>query len=90
MSTQLESSIQSSVIEYAKSRGWLVEKVMKTSRNGFPDLYLLRRGVHILIEMKRPLEEPTTQQLRRHREIRNHGGTVYVFDNLDDAKKVLY
>jgi hypothetical protein len=85
----LESEVERPACVYAKSRRWLTEKIAHAGRRGFPDRYFLRDGITILIEFKRPDEEPTTQQLKRHKEIREHGGTVYVVDNLDEAMRIL-
>lgn len=77
--------IEKPAIEYAKKRGWMVEKVKSLSRNGFPDRYFLRNGRTVLVEFKAPDKPPTPQQLKRHREIREHGGEIHVIDNLDYA-----
>lgn len=84
-----ESEIEQAAMEYAESRGWMQDKIMKTSRGSFPDRWLLRNGRTILIEFKAPDESPNPKQLKRHREIREHGGEVFVCDNLDDAKRIL-
>lgn len=86
----LESELQRNAYNYALSRGWFAEKIMRARRKGFPDYYFLRNGRTVLIEFKRsPDEEPTAQQLKRHKEIREHGGEVFVVDTLDQAKGIL-
>lgn len=89
MSDLLESDIQCDAYHYALSRGWFAEKIMRTRRNGFPDYLYIRDGKVIFIEFKRPDEEPTVQQLKRHKEMREHGATVCVVDNLAEAKRIL-
>lgn len=91
MTSQIrETEVEGPARDYAKSRGWYTDKIMRTGRKGFPDHFFARQGRIILIEFKRPLEEPTIQQLKRHKELRAHGVEVFVVDNLDDARRVLF
>ena len=91
MTSQIrETEVEGPARDYAKSRGWYADKIMRTGRKGFPDHFFARQGRIILIEFKRPLEEPTIQQLKRHKELRAHGVEVFVVDNLDDARRVLF
>lgn len=73
--------------EYAERRGWIAEKVVSASRKSWPDRFFARRGVIRLVEFKRPGEEPNPQQAKRHRELRNAGVDVRVYDNLEAFKK---
>lgn len=85
----LESKIQADIIERATLRGWWIIKIVSPSRRGVCDLYALRNGRHIWIEVKRPGETPTRQQEKVHREMRDRGAEVFVVDNLDDASWIL-
>lgn len=90
MTSQIrETEVEGPARDYAKSRGWYADKIMRTGRKGFPDHYFIRAGRTILIEFKAAGEEPTTQQLKRHRELRAHGAEVFVVDNLDEARRIL-
>ena len=71
---------------YAISRGWLFEKVVSQSRKGWPDRLAIRNGRVVFVEFKKPGEEPTAQQYKRHQEIRDHGGEVVWFNTLEAAK----
>lgn len=89
--SKLESEVQSDARDYAKIRGWIALKMECKSKKGWPDFYYLRRGRHVWVEWKREdgngvLSE---QQIERHKEIVAHGGEIYVFDNLEDFKKVM-
>ncbi len=86
----LERDIERPAHQFAISRGWYAEKIMRTVRRGFPDHLFVRDGLVIFIEFKRPGEEAMPQQQRRHAELREHGASVFVIDNLDEAKRVLY
>lgn len=70
---------------YAESRGWLFEKVVSNSRRGFPDRFCARAGRVMLVEFKKPLKEPTAQQLKRHAELRAYGLEVHWIGDLEDA-----
>ena len=82
-----ESPFQSKVIKAGKAHGWLVVKVVCESENGWPDLECIRGGRTVRIETKRPDQkgELHPNQIRRHKDIRGHGGEVYVVDSLEQA-----
>lgn len=79
--------VEQPFVDYAKSRGWICEKVVSQSRRGWPDRLLVRNGRVVFAEFKRSGEEPSVQQLKRHMELRAHGAQVVWFDNLADAKE---
>ena len=81
--------IEKPASEFAITRGWWQCKFTSPTFNGVPDRLYIRNGVVIFIEYKAPDKPPTAQQLKRHREMRKHGATVYVVDNLDGAKEIL-
>lgn len=85
----LESRVESEIKKYAQSRGWWCVKFVSPGLRGVPDRLFIRRGRHVFVEIKRPGEEPTMQQLRRHRDMREHGAEVHWVDNLDTAKEIL-
>lgn len=86
---KLESGIQSDARDYAILRGWWCIKVETPSMNGVPDFLYLRRGVYIWIEWKTPDGALSAIQVKRIKEMREHGATVHVCDNLEDAKRIL-
>lgn len=83
------ADIEGPAIEYAKRRGWWHTKVGALTRNGQPDDLFVRAGVYLWIEFKRPGQEPTVQQLKRHEEMRAQGMDVRWTDNLEVAKQWL-
>lgn len=86
----LESGLQSDIIDFAEIRGWWAIKVETRSKRGVMDLYLLRRGRHVWIEVKRDEDTaPSEQQLKRHREVRAQGGEVYVVGSMEEARRIL-
>ncbi len=78
--------IEQPLFRYARTRGWLCEKVISLSRKGWPDRFFARNGRIVLCELKAPGREPTDQQYARHRQLRDKGVEVVWFDNLEAAK----
>lgn len=85
----LESDLQSDIIDFAHVRGWFCEKVESRSGRGIMDLYCLRRGRHVWMEVKRKDEEPRPQQAKRAREMKAQGAEVYTVDSIDRAREIL-
>lgn len=78
--------IEQPLFRYARTRGWMCEKLVNVGRRGWPDRTFMRKGVIVFCELKAPGQKPTEQQLKRHEEIRAQGFTVVWFDNLEKAK----
>jgi len=88
--TQLESDIQSDIIDFAHIRGWFAVKIVSPSRKGIMDVYALRNGRHVWIEVKRPGEVLREQQAKVAREMKAHGARdVYAVDSLEQARAIL-
>lgn len=85
----LEKSIERKACDYAESRGWWVRKFTSPGRRGVPDRIFGRGKEVFWIEFKRPGETLNKEQEREIAYMRKHGMTVYVCDNLDDAKRVI-
>lgn len=73
-----EARIQSQIIKNLERGGWLVVKIIQTTKNGWPDLQAVRYGETVYIEVKDIGEKPDPLQLHRHRQLRQAGATVYV------------
>lgn len=84
-----ESEIESDICDFAKIRGWLEVKFVSPQLRGVMDRFFIRRGRVVFMEVKKPGEEPTMQQMHRIREFRAHGGEVHWVDNLEDARRIL-
>jgi hypothetical protein len=78
--------IEGPATEYAKTRGWFIEKVVSQSRRGFPDRFCARNGRIMLVEFKAPNKEPKSQQILRHADLQKQGVEVHVIDSLENAK----
>lgn len=85
-----ESKIEKAANAYAKELGYRKRKIRFIGVNGAPDdLYTHRVVPPFFIEYKKTGDYPTTQQLKRHKELREDGFIVYWVDNLADAKAIL-
>lgn len=89
LKTERESKLEKDSGEFAESRGWWQFKIMKASKNGVPDRYYARRGRSIFVEYKKEDKPPTAQQLKRHKDMRDHGIEVFVVDTFEQAKEIL-
>ncbi len=78
----LESKIQGRVITVYEADGWLVNKIIQCTNNGWPDLECYRNGITLFIECKAPGEKCSPLQLYRHTQLRNAGFTILVIDYL--------
>jgi Holliday junction resolvase len=70
----LESKIQAKIIKRFTDAGYMVIKLIKTSKNGIPDLMALKDGKTIFIEVKRPLLGKLSKvQEYRIKELKEYG-----------------
>lgn len=81
--TQLESSIQSRVTDYAKSIGLVPLRLHVVGRKGWPDYGYGYKSRMCFVEFKRPGESPEPLQDYVHEMLRDAGFKVYVVDNYE-------
>lgn len=84
-----ESELEKRIVRYAKAAGWWAAKFVAPGLRGVPDRMFIRNGLVLFAEVKAPGEEPTPQQVKRHKDMRAAGAIVRVWDNYDDAKSDL-
>lgn len=85
----LESEIESATIDFAEQRGWWVAKFVSPGQRGVPDRILIRRGRVLFLELKRPKKKPTSQQKKKHEEMRRFGAEVHWINTLEQAYDLL-
>ena len=69
----MASKHQTSVINKLKGEGWYVVKLIKTNKNGIPDLLCLRNGVAKFIECKEKTDTLKPLQAYRIKELNELG-----------------
>lgn len=86
----LEKEIEKKGCAHGNSTGWSCQKYTSPAHRAVPDRICLHDfGTIIFIEYKRLGEKATDAQKKEHRRLRARGFTVYVIDNVEDAKRVL-
>ena len=81
-----ESSIQKKIKTFLELRGFKVYKINDRFRSGIPDLYAIRAGKSIWIEVKRPGEQPTKLQQYEIDQLRDAGAAVTVARSVEDVQ----
>lgn len=86
-----EKSVESGACDYAKSLGFWHTKYKSAQNRGLPD----RQFKHVdcrefYIEFKRPGKKARAQQRLVIDDMRDHGFVVFVTDDLDEAKAIIF
>lgn len=84
-----ESTIQSKIIHYLKSKKIYIIKTIVTNRNGIPDIICCYKGRFIGFEVKTEKKKPTELQNLNIKLIWEAGGEAYVVRCLNDVVKVI-
>lgn len=74
-----ESKYQNKIIKDFESRGWFVLKLIKTNKNGIPDLVCLKDGHKpTFIEVKAKKGVVSKLQEYRIKELNEHGFNAFI------------
>jgi len=75
-----EQQIQSNRIKELEAEGYYVLKLMKTNKNGIPDILALKPGADVLFsEVKRPKGKVSRLQEYRLKELESYGFKTEVY-----------
>lgn len=75
-----EQQIQSKKIKELESQGYYVIKLVKTNKNGIPDLIAIPPNSNVeFIEVKTPIGKVSALQEYRHKELKEHGFIVEIY-----------
>jgi hypothetical protein len=75
-----EQQIQSKRIKQLEEQGYYVIKLVKTNKNGIPDLIAIPKDSDVLFsEIKRPIGRLSKLQEYRIKELRTHGLQVELY-----------
>lgn len=81
---ELEAHLEETCCRYAEAFDFVHIKLDRAKRK-WPDRLLLGpKGARLLVEFKRPGEEPRKQQAAFHRRLRELGHEVHVIDTFED------
>ncbi len=78
-----EQQIQSKLIKHFESKGFYVLKLIKTNRNGIPDILAIKEDRTKFIEVKKPGGVLSELQKYRIRELRKNGIDAVAMDGID-------
>lgn len=75
-----EQQVQSKLIKELESKGYYVIKLVKTNKNGIPDLIAIPKDSDVeFYEVKKHNGKPTKLQEYRIKELNNHGIKAIIF-----------
>jgi Holliday junction resolvase len=75
---KLESKIQAEVITKMEQQGFFVVKLIKTNKNGIPDLLCMRKDEYFFIEVKSAKGKLSKIQEYRINELKTFGVRTFV------------
>lgn len=84
-----ELRIELEAVHRAEKAGWMSRKLSWQGRRGAPDRAFIGFGRFVLIEFKRPGEEPIGQQLREFNRLAERYDDVHWVDNVGHALEIL-
>lgn len=82
----LESELKRRGTKLLESWDWLVIHLIQTNQNGIPDTLILRAGIAVFIEWKRPGQRPRELQLYRIRKLQEKDFKTFVVTTLKDIE----
>ncbi len=86
---KLEAHLEQSCCDYAVAEGYEHIKLDKAKRKWPDRLFVGPQGQKLLVEFKRPGEEPRKQQAAFHLKLRNMAHEIHVIDNYADFKSLI-
>ena len=84
-----ESEIQSRMIRYLEKQGYLVVKIIQTTKNGWPDIQAHKDGQTIFIEVKSHTGKVSELQHYRHQQLRQQNFNVIISSSLTHLQNEL-
>ena len=88
MLKEKESDIQAAIRDYLRLKGWLVIKIHQSlgSYKGIADLYALKNGAHVWIEVKTSRGRQSKDQVKFQADVEAHGGLYIVARGIEDVE----
>jgi len=103
MITIKETDIQKSICQYLELKRYMFWRqntipalnkegkfraMPKYSKNGIPDIIVVKQGQFIGIEVKKPKGKQSENQIKFQKELELAGGTYYIATSIDDLIKI--
>ena len=82
-----EQKIQTTIVKWLESHGWLTVKTIVMSKAGFPDIIAMKDGRNVWIEVKAKNGVVSKLQEIRIKQLIASGATAFVAYSLDDVKE---
>ena len=79
----LESQIQSKIIKKLEADGYYVLKLIKTNKNGIPDLLAVKENECMFIEVKRPEGKLSELQKVRIEELKSKNINIKIWQEYE-------
>ena len=79
----MESKNQNKIIKKLEAEGFFVIKLVRTNKNGIPDLLAIKNNVTMFIEVKQPNGKLSPVQKYRIEEMREKGLNVKIWQDYD-------
>lgn len=83
----MASKYQNKIIKQFESKGWEVLKIVKLSKDGYPDLMMLKDGKAQFVECKE--KDDTLKPLQKHKidQLNKKGFSAFA---MQDTKGIIY
>ena len=85
----LEKQVQASMLKYLKSEGYFTFKTIVNNVAGVPDIYALKNGKSVWIEVKRPGGRRSPVQIYTQEQMEKQGGIIMTVESVEDLDKKL-
>ena len=85
-----EQQIQKKISDYLERDGWFVIKLIRTNKNGIPDLIAINSERTVFFEVKTPTGKTSVIQEFRIKQLQRLGLGAYIVRSVEEVKKVLY
>lgn len=86
-----ERDIEDAVCTYARDKDCLTYKFTSPARRNVPDRIIVTpSGVVYMIEFKAPGKKATEAQTKEHERLRKRYVPVFVIDDIDDGKELVW
>jgi Holliday junction resolvase len=79
----MEQQIQNKIIKQLEKEGFFVLKLIRTNKNGIPDLLVIKDNIPTFIEVKQPKGKLSEVQKYRIEEMREKGLNVKIWQGYE-------